>query len=328
MSLNQLVPNLFQAAAIGMALVGLDGRWLRVNPAICNLLGYTEPELLDANIGEFTLTTVNPLVASWIDCDPLPYTNELPLLHKAGNVVWVSIHASMVRDSDGEPHSFLVQFQDITSRRAANELEDRMFELPVALHYVAGFDGYFKKLSASWETALGYPVEYLLSVPYLELIHPDDVGNTKREVERVNECANTFLFENRYRHANGSYRWLLWTSVTSPKDQLIYGVALDYTKRKEAELELAQTVAELEQVLQDLHASQTQINKLREGLITICAWTKQIQHDGHWMPVDEFLSQHLKLNLTHGISTEAAGRMKEDLAKAVERSRHIDKPTK
>jgi len=109
--------------------------------------------------------------------------------------------------------------------------------------------------------------------------------------------------------------------VTAPKEKLIYGVALDYTKRKEAELKLAQTVKELEEVLAELHASQEQINKLQEGLITICAWTKQIFHQGNWIPVDEFLSQHLKLRLTHGISYEAIGMMRENLAQTIQESR-------
>ena len=320
------VPNAFQSAAIGMALAGLDGRWLRVNPETCRLLGYSERELLSTTVeklvlhftGEHAEEALGHLA---VDAAPLPYCTEKRLRRGDGSSIWASLHITVVQDCNGQPDSLLVQLQDITSRRTAEEVEERMFELPVALHYVAGFDGYFKKLSASWESALGYPTDYLLSVPYLDLVHLDDRLSTVSEAQGVEVGSNTFLFENRYRHADGSYRWILWTSVTAPKEKLIYGVALDYTKRKEAELKLAETVKELEEVLEELHASQEQINKLREGLITICAWTKQIFHQGNWIPVDEFLSQHLKLRLTHGISHEAVGMMQKDLAQTIQESR-------
>jgi hypothetical protein len=76
-------------------------------------------------------------------------------------------------------------------------------------------------------------------------------------------------------------------------------------RRKQVEFELAQTVTKLEQALDEVRASHEEIEKLRGGLLTICAWTKRIKHDGRWMSVDEFLATHLHLNLTHGISEEA-----------------------
>jgi uncharacterized PurR-regulated membrane protein YhhQ (DUF165 family) len=69
-------------------------------------------------------------------------------------------------------------------------------------------------------------------------------------------------------------------------------------RRKLAEAELSRTVAQL-------HASREEIAKLREGLVTVCAWTKRVQHDGRWMSVDEFMGKYLQLNLTHGMSEEA-----------------------
>ena len=45
-----------------------------------------------------------------------------------------------------------------------------------------------------------------------------------------------------------------------------------------------------------------EIEKLRSGLLKICAWTKQIEVDGRWVPIDEFLRDFLQLRLTHGIS--------------------------
>lgn len=84
-------------------------------------------------------------------------------------------------------------------------------------------------------------------------------------------------------------------------------------RRKQVEQELAQTVAKLEQALGEVRRSQKEIEELRAGLLTICAWTKRIQHNGRWMGVDEFLSKHLRLNLTHGISEDALQKAMADL---------------
>lgn len=84
-------------------------------------------------------------------------------------------------------------------------------------------------------------------------------------------------------------------------------------RRKQVEQELAHTVEKLEQALDHVRTSQVEIEELRAGLLTICAWTKRIQHHGRWMSVDEFLSQHLHLKLTHGISEDAMQKAIADL---------------
>jgi len=138
-----------------------------------------------------------------------------------------------------------------------------------------------------------------------KLVHPEDRESTMVEAQRVTERFNTFLFENRYRHADGTYRWMVWTSLSKPEEGLVYGVALSYSNRRDAEQDLERTLQEVKSIFSDLGASHAEIAKLREGLVTFCAWTKQIFYDDRWMSVDEFLANHLRLNLTHGISDEA-----------------------
>jgi hypothetical protein len=65
----------------------------------------------------------------------------------------------------------------------------------------------------------------------------------------------------------------------------------------------------MEKLMGELKESQGTIDILRQGLVTVCSWTKRIQHEGRWMTMDEFLKDHLHLKLTHGISTEAAEEM-------------------
>jgi diguanylate cyclase (GGDEF)-like protein/PAS domain S-box-containing protein len=115
----------FDYAAIGMALVSTGGRWLRVNNSLCELVGYSEPELLSKSFPDLThpddldhnLSYVEQLLAGTI----LSCQMEKRYLHRNGHVVWVLLSASLVRDAQGEPLHFLTQIQDITERKRAEE---------------------------------------------------------------------------------------------------------------------------------------------------------------------------------------------------------------
>ncbi len=114
-------------AAIGMALVAPDGRWLRVNRALCKIVGYGEAELLATNSQSIThpddleedLNNVRRMLASEINT----YQMEKRYIHKDGHPVWIQLNVSLVRDAENHPIHFISQIQDITERkRQASEL--------------------------------------------------------------------------------------------------------------------------------------------------------------------------------------------------------------
>jgi PAS domain S-box-containing protein len=310
---DDLLIAAFESASIGMALVALDGRILRVNRATCALLGYEENELRARRSQELT----HP---ADVDADRIANEEilagqisicriEKRFIHKQGHTTWASVSNFIVRDQSGQPQCFFAQIEDISIQKEVELARETFFQLPLALHFVAGFDGYFKKLSSSWKNVLGYPLEDILAVPYMDLVHPEDRESTANAAQQLSGGEHVFLFENRYRHMDGSYRWLLWVAVSARDQQMIYGVALDYTTKKETELELEQTLLRMEKLMGELKASQGTIDTLRQGLVTVCSWTKRIQHEGRWMTMDEFLKDHLHLKLTHGISADAADQM-------------------
>jgi PAS domain S-box-containing protein len=115
---------------------------------------------------------------------------------------------------------------------------DRFFELSFDLLCIAGFDGYFKLLSPSWEKALGYSLEELISRPFVEFVHPDDRQATASEAAKLGEGAITVSFDNRYLTKDGRYRWLYWSAVPDMEGGVILAVARDITERKQLEVEL------------------------------------------------------------------------------------------
>ena len=115
----------FESAAIGMALLGLDGRWLRVNEPLCDIVGYAEWELLEQTFQEITypddLGADLELIENMIAGEIQRYQLEKRYLHKKGYPVWILLSVSLVRDDNDEPLYFIAQIQDITGRKRAEK---------------------------------------------------------------------------------------------------------------------------------------------------------------------------------------------------------------
>lgn len=176
---DSLFQSAFEFAAIGMALVSPEGKWLQVNRSVCEITGYSEAELLARTFQDIThpddldldLANVRKMLAGEIRT----YQMEKRYFHKNGAIVWVLLSVSLVHNKSGAPLFFISQIQDITRRKQSDE-------------------------------------------------------------------------------------------------------------------QLAEAAAE--------------IQRLQKGLLKVCAWTKRIELNGKWIPIDEFLSKHLHLNLTPGVSVE------------------------
>ena len=117
---------------------------------------------------------------------------------------------------------------------SASDLE-RLFNLVVDPLCIAGFDGYFKQINPAWAHTLGYTESELLSRPYLEFVHPDDVEPTRGAAVKISNGRTVLEFRNRYRAKNGTYRWLAWNAYPSTEDQLVYAVARDIAELKRHE---------------------------------------------------------------------------------------------
>ncbi|MGK2937484.1 MAG: sensor domain-containing diguanylate cyclase [Solirubrobacteraceae bacterium] len=120
---EELFRRTFEGSAIGVALVAPDGRWLEVNPALCDLLGYTAAELLAGSFQEIThpddLQTDLELVADVLAGRLEGYEMEKRYLRKDGSAIWGLLTVALVRAEDGTPLHFVSQVQDITARKQA-----------------------------------------------------------------------------------------------------------------------------------------------------------------------------------------------------------------
>ena len=115
----------FDHAAIGMGLVDLTGRWIKVNKSLCQMLGMTEPELLATTFQDIThpddleidLSHVNELLSGSI----INYHMEKRYFHKLGHIIWINLSASLVRDEQNKPVHFVAHIENITDRKMNEE---------------------------------------------------------------------------------------------------------------------------------------------------------------------------------------------------------------
>lgn len=126
---ENLFSTSFEFAAIGKALVGLNGQWLRVNKSLCNMLGYTREELLQKTFQDITypddldldLQNVQQLLSGKITS----YQMEKRYLHKNGSIVWANLSVTLVRKADHQPDFFISQIENISRRK---EIERELAE--------------------------------------------------------------------------------------------------------------------------------------------------------------------------------------------------------
>ncbi|MDD5556123.1 MAG: response regulator [bacterium] len=116
-------------------------------------------------------------------------------------------------------------------RRIATE-RDRIFSLSTDMLCIAGFDGYFKQVNPAFTRTLGWLREEMLQKRLADLAHPDDREATAAAEERLRRGEALFLFENRCRCRDGTYRWISWNAISFPRDALVIAVARDMTSKK------------------------------------------------------------------------------------------------
>ena len=115
----------FEHAAIGIALVGLDYKWMRANRYLCQMVGYSHDELRNLTVHDVTYSEdlpsgterIRELLAGTMDS----YELEKRYVRRDGQVIWVDLNVTLIRGTQGEPHYFIAVIEDITLRKIQEE---------------------------------------------------------------------------------------------------------------------------------------------------------------------------------------------------------------
>ena len=139
---------------------------------------------------------------------------------------------------------------------AAAELRQRNWEISPDLLGVVDGEARFIETNPAWQDVLGHSRETMATTPLFEFIHPDDLASTGEVYESLQRGEPLPRYVNRYRHADGSYRWISWVAV--PQGDRIHCIGRDVTADQERQIELAERTAERDRVWrasQDLYVT-------------------------------------------------------------------------
>lgn len=255
----------FEHSAIGMALVSPEGKWLKVNKRICEIVGYEEEELLVTTFQYIThpddldsdLENLHKLLAG----DIATYAIEKRYYHKKGHIVWVLLSVSLVRDVQGNPIHFVSQIEDITDRKIAQEGVNKLnreltaiFDSSTQVSIIGTtVDGIITHFSKGAENLLGYTAEEMVGKQTPAILHKAEEVLTrskllsdkfKREIKGFDvfvEYAKQGKFDSRewtYVRKDGT-EFPVQLVVTSIRDDKgisgFLGIATDLTERKAVE---------------------------------------------------------------------------------------------
>jgi PAS domain S-box-containing protein len=244
--------ELFEGAPIGMALLALDERFLRVNASFCRMVGYSNEELRQRTAEDITFTgdieTGRQLAQSLLH-GTARFTGDKRYIHKNGEILWVSRTASIIRDEQGEPRHFLLMVEDISERKASEAaLEKSRRELQAALDanqlimdnsqdVICTIDenGRFLSLNAACEELWGYKPAELVGRRYIELVFEEDRPKTEASARDMLVTGKVSDFVNRSTRKDGTLVDVLWSATWSAKDRIMFCVAHDVTDRARIE---------------------------------------------------------------------------------------------
>ncbi len=242
----------FEQAAVGLAHVAPDGRWLRVNQRLCAILGYYPAELMQRSFQDLThpddLDTDLDLVRGLLSGERETYSLEKRYRRADGRALWVSVTVSLVRNARGEPDYFISVIEDIDARKRAeqalleSEARLRLFieHAPAAL---AMFDTEMRFIAVSrrWRSDYSMLGEDMTGRSHYEAF--PEIPQRWRELHQRALHGEVLSADNDYFvRPDGRKQWQRWEIRPWHKaDQSIGGIVVfteDITRQKEAEGEM------------------------------------------------------------------------------------------
>ncbi|MGE5660492.1 MAG: PAS domain S-box protein [Actinomycetota bacterium] len=253
--------SVFEQAGVGIEYTNIHGQFLLVNRKFCQMVGYSQEELLSLKFQDIThpddlpqnLLNFQQLLTGEITS----YCIEKRFIHKDGFLIWVSLTVSLIPDAGGHPNLMLAVVQDISERKQAEAalqenkilLQNLASNIPGMLYILVQYpDGTinFKYVSSGCQDVLELEPEQILTnaTLYLNQIHPNDRVGYYAAANQSAEMMKPFCHEWRLITPSGKLKWVQANSRPQRHNQEIirHGVLLDITARKRAEIALQESL--------------------------------------------------------------------------------------
>ncbi len=294
----------FEQAAIGIALVSLDGHWLRVNQKLCDIVGYSRDELQTKTFQDIThaddLDSDLAFVRQMLDGDIQHYSMDKRYTRKDGSLIWVNLTVALVRKADATPDYFISCVEDISAKKQS-ESELRKFKAIVDSSDDAIISKTLTGIITSWnmgaEKMFGYTAAETIGNS-MQMLIPTQRQHEETEIlERISKGERIVHFETVRRRKDGQ---LIDISTTiSP--------ILDNAGNPIGASKIARDISGRKQAEDALRRSEESYRSLFENLLDSVSHCRMIFADGK--PVDmEYLTVNPSFEKITGLTKDVVGR--------------------
>jgi PAS domain S-box-containing protein len=195
-SKKRLFENIFNYAMGGIAIVGMEGEWIKVNDSVVKYLGYSKPELYKKTFQDIThkddLKKDLGSMRSLIRGDISNYTMQKRYFHKNGSIVWVRLSVSLVRDENGSPEYFISEIHDISQQKSDQDELKLLLDLSNDQNHRLSSFAYIithnlRTHSGNLETLVGFLAEEVCTS---KIDLSENFGYLKKSVKNLNETVS------------------------------------------------------------------------------------------------------------------------------------------
>jgi two-component system, cell cycle sensor histidine kinase and response regulator CckA len=216
---DEQVYSTFEQSGIGMAVMSPDGRWLRVNLALCDMLGTTPDDLVgfsaEARTHPDDVPADREASRLLLTGECRTYTMEKRYLTRAGEVLWALVNVSLVSDPEGKPAHLIAGIQDITERKqaeAALRASEERYRFVAQASKEVVWDWDLLTDQVAWDQGTGPLLDYqpaelgTTAHWWYERLHPEDRERVVGSLDSaIRQGETVWSEEYRFRRADGSY---------------------------------------------------------------------------------------------------------------------------
>jgi len=255
----------FEDSAIGMGLTSIEensmGKWLKVNRSLCEMLGYTEKELLSSTFMQIThpddlakdLAAQDRLLRGEEDT----YRMEKRNIRKDGSYIWINLNVSIVRDKDKKPIYLVAQVENITEKiESQNKFQNLVENFIVGVYILQHNKIVYVNPRVIDET--GYKEEEIINMPFDRFIHPEDLELVRDIINRrTKHGIKTVRYEIRIQRKDGQPLWyeILGGSTMYRGTPALMGTMVNINDRKAIHDDLIKSEANLKSIFDTTNVS-------------------------------------------------------------------------
>ena len=247
--------KIFEHSSIGISLVGIDGRWLQVNHALCRITGYSEKELLGKAYLQIThpedVEKTKNLTMKLLSGKKEYGYLEKRYINKEGKIIWVTLSIAVIKDFHNKPAYFVVHTEDITKRKRAeegikeseNKFSTAFYSSPNLMAITTPKEGRILEVNEAYYKFLGYQKKELIGHTTRELKIWTDPLQREGIIKKIKEFGKVNNVEVNLRKKSGEIGTVMlsFNQITLKNEPYLISVAADITERKKIESALKES---------------------------------------------------------------------------------------